>query len=350
MYEIMINVLRQTAYELMKFFKIKKGYILIILFIIVNAAGALNNNVKSSKYSDEEEALLKFYYEKWGNTYDSANDTMINLYYSMVTSDDYDIETDTVIPEDIREQIIDEKEVKDMMTVYYSSYNIAKNNEHTNVIADSRGWHYLFIEYKNINMFLCIITLIISSIIFSADKGKGIEDIVKCTRNGKRKLLPAKIIAVIIMVVVIELIRTAALFPVINTYGISYFSDIPIQNVNYMQDTAVNIGTRQAMAFLILCEIAGLIYVSLITGIIIISNYGKAEGFICGIIAAYVPFFLLNKNNGYMKAALPSAFLAPYNFLSEINMYRLQYILTVVIIIGIMFIMEAVYTHEKSCS
>ena len=104
------------------------------------------------------------------------------------------------------------------------------------------------------------------------------------------------------------------------------------------------------MAFLILCEIAGLIYVSLITGIIIISNYGKAEGFICGIIAAYVPFFLLNKNNGYTKAALPSAFLAPYNFLSEINMYRLQYILTAVIIIGIMFIMEAVYTHEKSCS
>ena len=121
MYEIMINVLRQTAYELIKFFKIKKGYILIILFIIVNAAGALNNNVKSSKYSDEEEALLKFYYEKWGNTYDSANDTMINLYYSMVTSDDYDIETDTVIPENIREQIIDEKEVKDMMAVYYSS-------------------------------------------------------------------------------------------------------------------------------------------------------------------------------------------------------------------------------------
>lgn len=156
MYEIMINVLQQTAYELIKFFKIKKGYILIILFIIVNAASALNNNVKSSKYSDEEEVLLKFYYEKWGDTYDSANDTMINLYYSMVTSDDYDIETDMVIPENIREQIIDEKEVKDMMTVYYSSYNIAKNNEHTNLIADSRGWHYLFIEYKNINMFLCI--------------------------------------------------------------------------------------------------------------------------------------------------------------------------------------------------
>ena len=317
MYEIMINVLRQTAYELIKFFKIKKGYILIILFIIVNVASALNNNVKSSKYSDEEEVLLKFYYEKWGDTYDSANDTMINLYYSMVTSDDYDIETDMVIPENIREQIIDEKEVKDMMTVYYSSYNIAKNNEHTNLIADLRGWHYLFIEYKNINMFLCIMTLIISSIIFSADKGKGIEDIVKCTRNGKRKLLPA---------------------------------NIPIQNVNYMQETAVNIGTRQAMAFLILCEIAGLIYVSLITGSIIISNYGKAEGFICGIIAAYVPFFLLNKNNGYTKAALPSAFLAPYNFLSEINIYRLQYILTAVIIIGIMFIMEAVYTHEKSYS
>ena len=350
MYEIMINVLRQTAYELIKFFKIKKGYILIILFIIVNAASALNNNVKSSKYSDEEEVLLKFYYEKWGDTYDSANDTMINLYYSMVTSDDYDIETDMVIPENIREQIIDEKEVKDMMTVYYSSYNIAKNNEHTNLIADSRGWHYLFIEYKNINMFLCIMTLIISSIIFSADKGKGIEDIVKCTRNGKRKLLPAKIIAVIIMIILLEMIRTAALFPVINKYGISYFSDIPIQNVNYMQETAVNIGTRQAMAFLILCEIAGLIYVSLITGSIIISNYGKAEGFICGIIAAYVPFFLLNKNNGYTKAALPSAFLAPYNFLSEINIYRLQYILTAVIIIGIMFIMEAVYTHEKSCS
>lgn len=70
MYEIMINVLRQTAYELMKFFKIKNGFILIILFIIVNAACALNNNVKSSKYSDEEEALLKFYYEKWGDTYD----------------------------------------------------------------------------------------------------------------------------------------------------------------------------------------------------------------------------------------------------------------------------------------
>lgn len=152
------------------------------------------------------------------------------------------------------------------------------------------------------------------------------------------------------MIILLEMIRTAALFPVINAYGISYFSDIPIQNVNYMQETAVNIGTRQAVEFLILCEIAGLIYVSLITGIIIISNYGKAEGFICGIIAAYVPFFLLNKNNGYTKTALPSAFLAPYNFLSEINMYRLQYILTAVIIIGIMFIMEAVYTHEKSCS
>lgn len=346
----MINVLRQTYYELMKFLKIKKGYILIILFILVNVAGALNNNVKSSKYSDEEESLLEFYYEKWGDTYDSANDTIINLYYSMVTSDDYDIETDYVIPEDMKEQIIDEKEVKDMMTVYYSSYNIAKNNEYTDLITDARGWHYLFIEYKNINMILCIMTLIVSSMIFSVDKGKGIEDIVKCTKNGKKKLLPAKIIAVVIMIILLELIRTVALFPVINTYGISFFINIPIQNVNYMQETAVNIGTRQAMAFLILCEIAGLIYVSLITGSIIISNYGKAEGFICGIIAAYVPFFLLNKNNGYTKAALPSAFLAPYNFLSEINIYRLQYILTAVIIIGIMFIMEAVYTHEKSCS
>ena len=49
-----------------------------------------------------------------GDTYDSANDTIINLYYSMVTSDDYDIETDYVIPEDMKEQIIDEKEVKDI--------------------------------------------------------------------------------------------------------------------------------------------------------------------------------------------------------------------------------------------
>lgn len=104
----------------------------------------------------------------------------------MVTSDDYDIETDYVIPEDMKEQIIDEKEVKDMMTVYYSSYNIAKNNEYTDLITDARGWHYLFIEYKNINMFLCIMTLIVSSMIFSVDKGKGIEDIVKCTKMVKK--------------------------------------------------------------------------------------------------------------------------------------------------------------------
>lgn len=350
MYEVMINVLRQTYYELMKFLKIKKGYILIILFILVNVAGALNNNVKSSKYSDEEESLLEFYYEKWGDTYDSANDTIINLYYSMVTSDDYDIETDYVIPEDMKEQIIDEKEVKDMMTVYYSSYNIAKNNEYTDLITDARGWNYLFIEYKNINMFLCIMTLIVSSMIFSVDKGKGIEDIVKCTKNGKKKLLPAKIIAVVIMIILLELIRTVALFPVINTYGISFFINIPIQNVNYMQETAVNVGTREALVFLILCEIAGLIYVSLVTGIIIISNFGKAEGFICGMIAAYVPYFLFNNGNSYTKVPLPSAFLAPYNFLDKINTYRLQYILTALIIIGIIFIMEAVYTHEKSCN
>lgn len=115
-----------------------------------------------------------------------------------------------------------------------------------------------------------------------------------------------------------------------------------------MQETAVNVGTREALVFLILCEIAGLIYVSLVTGIIIISNFGKAEGFICGMIAAYVPYFLFNNGNSYTKVPLPSAFLAPYNFLDKINTYRLQYILTALIIIGIIFIMEAVYTHEKA--
>ena len=149
MYDIMINVLRQTAYELMKFFKIKNGFILIILFILVNAACALNNNVKSSKYSDEEEALLKFYYEKWGDTYDCANDTMINLYYSMVTSDDYDIETDTVIPKDIREQIIDEKEVslKEYISTTYQTLDdsikhITENMDKIVTLRDGRTTIY----------------------------------------------------------------------------------------------------------------------------------------------------------------------------------------------------------------
>lgn len=339
-------MVKQTFNELVKFIRLKYGIVFILLFIIINAFSMLNNNsVRISLYPEEAEELLAFYYEKWGGTYNSKYDAEILAYYAQVNTDNYNIDEDRVIPAEIKEKILNAQTVQNMMKQFYASYTLAKNNEYVDTVLDMRGCRILLESYKSIDFFFVLIVVVMVCVIFSVDKQRGQEDIVKGTRYGNRAVIKAKMLLVSLLVVFLQIVKLIFLcIPVMKNF---YIPDIRIalQSVDYMHDVASVVSVSEAFVFLVLCETAGLIFTGLICGFVVTGNAGSAEGFICGFAAAYVPFFLLDRNKFYRNVPLPSAYLAPYNFLESIQKYRLQYILMPILILCLMIIINRVYTY-----
>lgn len=339
-------MIKQTFNELVKFIRLKFGFVFIVLFIIINAFSMLNNNsVRISLYPEEAEELLAFYYEKWGGAYHSEYETEIMGYYAQVKNDGYNIAGDSVIPEEIKENILNTQTVQDMMNKFFASYTLAKNNEYVDTVLDMRGSRIALQSYKNIDFFFVLITVVMTCVIFSVDKQRGQEDIVKGTRYGNRAVIKSKMLLASLLVVLLQIVKLVFLFiPVMKNF---YMPDASaaLQSIDYMHDVAVAVSVGEAFVFLVVCETAGLIFTALICAFLIVGNAGSAEGFICGFAAAYVPIFLLDRNKFYRKLPLPSAYLAPYNFLEAIQKYRTQYILTIILILCLVIIINRVYTH-----
>lgn len=339
-------MIRQIGNECIKFVKLKYGYVYIVMFFIISIFSLLNDNtIRTAIYSEEEEKLLAFYYEKWGGTYDASFETEINMYYMSVNSDKYSYRNDSVIPKEIREKIIDNNSVKRMLKIFNSSYVLAKNNEYTDEVVDTRGHRVCLRSYENIDVFFVIITMIMTCLIFSVDKQRGQEDIVKGTRYGNKAVVQAKIALVCLLIIGMSSIKVLFTYiPVIAKFNLDGF-DYKLQNVAYMHNVVVDISICEALVFLVLCEVIGLIFANLVCAFVIVSNKGTSEGLICGFAVAYVPYFLLNKESLYKKVPLPSAYLTPYNFLTDIQKYKMQYIVTVCIVVIIMIVISRVYTY-----
>lgn len=339
-------MIMQIMNELKKLIVLKKGYLIFVIFVLINIFSVATSNVKNTRYSEEEEKLLEFYYEYFGTVHNEDNDIYITTYYALVSSDEYRVDTDAVIPDELKKEQINEKQVKEIMNSYYSSFNLAKNSGITDSIVDSRGWQYILQEFKNIDFLLCLSVIILSAIFFSIDKSRGQEDIVKCTRLGRGILAQSKLAALFICIILFEIIKQMrVVIPVVNTYYVD-FAGIPLANVPYMHDVTININTVQAYIFVIICETVGLMFVGIITGLIIVIGGGAAEGFFTGFSFAYVPYFLFNKDNAYMRIPLPSAYLTPYNFLNDIQKYLYVYIAVTVIILAFLLMIVKIYRIE----
>lgn len=339
-------MIKQTFNELVKFIRLKFGFVFILLFIIINAFSMMNNNsVRMALYPEEAEELLAFYYDKWGGSYHPEYETELMIYYAQVKSGDYNITEDMVIPEEIKEKILNTRTMADMMEKFFASYTLAKNNDHVDTVLDMRGSRIALESYKNIDFFFVLITVVMTCVIFSVDKQRGQEDIVKGTRYGNRTVIKAKMLLVFLLVVFMQAIKLVFLLQPV--FGNFYMPDtgVALQSVDYMHDVAATISIGEAFVFLVLCETIGLVFTALVCGFIIVGNAGSAEGFICGFAAAYVPIFLLDRNKFYRSIPLPSAYLAPYNFLEKILEYRLQYVLTLIIMLCLVIIINRVYTH-----
>ncbi len=340
---------KQVGNELVKLIKLKYGCVYISLFIIINICMIFNNNsIRTNLYPKEAEELLAFYYEKWGGTYDSSVDTEVTNYYAYVLSDNYSIANDMIIPVELKEKIIDEGTVEQMFKLFYATFALAKNNEHTDIISDVRGYEILLQYYESIDFFFLLTVIIMTCVIFSVDKQRGQEDIVKATVYGNKAVIKAKMLLVTSIIVLFEAIKVVFVcVPVLERFNMSSLKT-PLQNIAYMHDVLVQLSVGEAFAFLIICEIIGLVFISLICGLVIVSNVGSAEGFICGFASAYVPFFLLNKGCAYRNIPLPSAYLAPYNFLNTIDQYRVQYVVVLMLIVVLVIIIGRVYTYGFS--
>lgn len=339
-------MIKQTWNELVKFVRLKYGMVIILLFIMINAFSALNNNsVRTGLYPEESEEILAFYYGKWGGAYDSKYDAEILTYYAQVNSDSYRLSDDRVLPDSLREKILDPQTVQDMMKKFYASYTLAKNNGYVDTVLDMRGSTILLESYKSIDFFFVLIVVVAVCIIFSVDKQRGQEDIVKGTRYGNREVVKAKMLLVSLLVVFLQAVKLIFLcIPVIQNF---YMPDmrVALQAVDYMHDATSAVSVAGAFAFLVLCETAGLIFTGLVCGFVITGNAGSAEGFICGFAAAYVPIFLLDRNQFYRNIPLPSAYLAPYHFLESIQEFRNQYIVTLAVMLCLTVIINRVYTY-----
>lgn len=339
-------MLKQVGNELIKFMKLKHGYGYVLLFIVINVGVLFNgNSIRTNLYAEEAEELLSFYYEKWGGTYDSSMDMEATNYYAYVLSDNYNIAKDTIIPVELKEKIIDEGTVEQMFKRFYAALTLAKNNERTDAISDVRGYEIMLQQYKSIDFFFLLIVIIMTCVIFSVDKQRGQEDIVKATVYGNKTVIKAKMLLAALIIVLFEAIKVVFVcVPVLGRFNMPSLGT-PLQNLAYMHNVSVKLSVGEAFAFLITCEIIGLVFISLICGLVIVSNVGSAEGFICGFAAAYVPFFLFNKECAYRNIPLPSAYLAPYNFLEYVDKYKVQYIVVLLLVVALVLITSRVYTY-----
>lgn len=336
----------QFKNELMKFLKLKHGYILILLFILINIVSLFNNNVvRANTYSDEMEELLSFYYEKWGGKYNESYFSEISMYYAMTRTDDYSLEKDIVIPHNIREKNIDSGTVQRAVEKFYASYMLARNNENVDTVEDVRGYTIILRHFESIDFILILLTLVVTATIFSLDKGRGQKDIIKCTRNGYMRVAWGKIGAVALLIITLEMVKFTFLFTSTSRCFDLGNMNISLQSINNMHDIKENITVLYAVIFEGICEIAGVFFANLICAFIIVKGWGNAEGLIGGFASAYVPFFLFNRDMKYRSIPLPSAYLAPYNFLSDMNAYDLQYAITIILIVTVILLIIGGYTY-----
>ena len=335
----------QMKNEFVKFIKLKYGYIYVLLFVIINVSSVFNNNaIRTNIYSDEAEELLSFYYEKWGGTYDSRFDTEVGLYYANAISENYRLSTDTVIPDALKERL-DEETASSMMKLFYASFNHAKNSSYTDQVSDVRGYQIILRSYESIDFFFVLIVLMIACVIFSVDKQKGQEEIVKATRYGNKSIISAKLFVTVLIVVCLEAVKLIFLIvPVTKSFPMTSLKT-PLQNMAYMHNVTASLSIGEAFIFVVLCEITGLILTAFVCAFVIVSNAGSAEGFICGLAVAYVPLFLLKRDGMYRNVPMPSAYLAPYNFLESIGNYKIQYVITVLLVVLFIMLISRVYTY-----
>lgn len=326
-------MIRQILNELYKLIFLNRGYVILILFLLINLYHIDNNNtVIMNKFTAENEKALDEMFARFGDKYDTAKSKGIEEYYASAVSNTDD------------EYL---KKHKSVIRYYYKAYIVPRDSEHTDRIVDARGYEVILNDYASINVWMLLISLIITAMVFGSDKARGQEDIVKTTLYGHKKVIVAKLIFVTVIITLMELIRFACVYiGVRKNFDIADMS-VPLQNLNYMHDVAIDINVGQAMIFVVLAQIVGLIMTNAVCAFWVTGANKAAAGFFWGFALSYVPFFLLNTDKFYRKLPLPAAYLAPYNFLDSIEQFRDMYLITVGICVVMYIVIYKIYVGGK---
>ena len=338
----------QLKNEWLKFIRLKYGWIYIVLFVFICAYSAFNNaGIITSKQNAEAERLLAYYYEKWGGWYNPEISDEMSDYMIYVKSPKYNIENDPYIDDDIKKQMFTSAAAFPMFKRFYASYVLAEQNENVDEVVDIRGYELCMVEYKDIDLFLVIIALTICAVIFSTDKGKGQEDIVKTTRFGKNRVIIGKQLLLLLIIIFFEMVKVAMMIlSVGKEYSINDFG-IALQNVGYMHNVNAEITIGTALLICAVFEILGTYAACMICGFVITKWNSASAGFITALAFIYVPFFLLEKDKLYRTLPVPSGYMAPYNFLLDIQKFRTQYIIFVALLFVLIVTVYAAYSMTK---
>lgn len=318
-------MIKCIRYELYKFLVVNRGWIIVLIFIVLQIFSIANNGfISNSEKLPQTEITLAEYYGRWSGKLNETSIVEIEAHNNKLTF--LDIEIDRIYSEmdagkisefDGRELLKEKYELsrsKRVFNKFYYQYQYVKENPTDRELHDLRGWNILYSFYQGLDYLLIFLVLIASASIFSSESEESTSYMVKTTRLGYKKVVLAKILSVILIILsacvltlVIEAVTVNAKFSLSN-------GNAAIQSMDMFGMFPFRVSILLGVGILFLIQVLGLLLMSLICALIAQVNNKGYLGLFVGLGIVILPYFLFSENLIYYKTPLPTGLISPLGY------------------------------------
>lgn len=206
-------------------------------------------------------------------------------------------------------------EKEDAFGAINGQYFRVKESPQNRYFIYENGW-ILFLGKESLDFLMVILILIIVAPVFCFEDESGMSQILKSSKNGKRKLFWSKTIAILSTVILIGLLLYVTDFIL---YSIKYGlpdSSFPLQSLNEFSNSKYDMSIFKMVIINLANKLFGLIYLSAIT--ITLSVFIK-KSFIAifsSVAITILPYFVYSNSN--FKHIIPT----PLSFLMSVGFFK----------------------------
>ena len=197
---------------------------------------------------------------------------------------------------------------------FHQQYTYASENPENRFLLYDNGWRAL-IERERIDWGAVLLTIIFATVLFTREYETDMRRILISTPNGNKKLVNAKILAILLVIVFITLISSITEVSYIGIHFTLPHGNFPLQSLSFFQNTDYQTSLWGAYLLIFLYRLLGLILIAAFTMIISVIGKSSILSLVSGVAVSFVPWVLPVKESYKYRIASPTSFLMAQGYL-----------------------------------